>query len=82
MINSTKFVNRVIAEITPGQNSMAMISITEPFTAFGIAKLKDGWHSVLRLEFHDIEIPVFDAPYVLSLIHILCQEATSVQKRV
>lgn len=65
MINSTKFVSRVIAEITPGQNSMAMISITEPFTAFGIAKLKDGWHSVLRLEFHDIEIPVFDAPYVM-----------------
>ncbi len=40
---------------------MAITSITEPGSAFGIAKLKDGWHSVLRCEFHDIETPVFDA---------------------
>lgn len=47
----------------PAKPNWAVISITEPMSAFGQAKLKDGWHKVLRLEFHDLDVE--NEPYVL-----------------
>ena len=65
MISKTLFVGRATAENTQGWGNWAMISITEPVSAFGEAKLMKGWHSVHRVEFHDIEAERKDEPYVL-----------------
>jgi len=65
MINKILFVGRATAETTTGWDSWAMISISEPVSAFGEAKLMPGWHAVHRLEFHDIEAEMLGEPYVL-----------------
>lgn len=48
------FVGRYSAETCGPWEDWAVISLTEPYSADGQAKLADGWHSVLRVEFHDI----------------------------
>jgi len=65
MINKILFVGRATAETTTGWNNWAMISISEPVSALGEAKLLKGWHAVHRLEFHDIETERKDESYVL-----------------
>jgi len=59
------FVGRATAETTPGWCNWGMISISEPDSAFGEAKLLSGWHSVHRSDFHDIEVEIEEEPYVL-----------------
>ena len=49
------------AEEIQGLDDWAVISITEP--DWYQAKLKEGWHDILRLEFHDID--QYEEPYVL-----------------
>lgn len=65
MINKILFVGRATAETTTGWDHWAMISISEPVSALGEAKLLKGWNAVHRLEFHDIEVEMPDEPYVL-----------------
>ena len=52
-LKNVVFSSRRDAESQQGAKDWAVISITEPFRY--PAQLKDGWHSILRLEFHDIE---------------------------
>lgn len=47
------FTDRKSAEAEPVRPDWAVISISEPPAPE--ADLKKGWHSILRLEFHDIE---------------------------
>lgn len=65
MINKILFVGRATAEATTGWDNWAMISISEPVSAFGEAKLLKGWHAVHRLEFHDIEVEMPDETFDL-----------------
>jgi predicted protein tyrosine phosphatase len=57
------FMGRIEAEAEPARSDWAVISLSE----WGAepARLKDGWQSILRLEFHDIEQEVPDEPYDL-----------------
>lgn len=55
------YMSRKEAEEELGQPDWAIISLSEPDT--GPAHLKSGWHSVLRLEFHDIDVA--QEPYTL-----------------
>lgn len=52
MIEQVIFVNRRTAETRPGDPAWALISISQPGYP---AQLIDGWHSVLRVEFHDAD---------------------------
>ena len=86
MINKTLFVGRATAETTTGWDNWAMISISDPVSAFGEAKLMPGWHSVHRLEFHDIEIEMPDEPFDLmseqqaqELVNFVHEMATEVE---
>ncbi len=54
------FTGRDQAEASLGWGHWAVISITQPGETVA---LKEGWHSVLRLHFHDIDVP--EEPYVL-----------------
>ena len=47
------FTDRKSAESEPARPNWAVISISEPPQPE--AALQSGWHSVLRLEFHDVE---------------------------
>ncbi len=49
------------AESLPGQAGWAVISITDPLSAFGPARLQSGWHAVHRVEFQDAD-PSIDDP--------------------
>lgn len=49
------FVSRNSAENTVGWNDWAMISINEPFSAIGEAKLIPGWFDTHRTLFHDVD---------------------------
>ena len=55
------YTDQQSAEDIPGLDDWAILSITEP--DWYPAKLKDGWHDILRLEFHDIDL--YTEPYVL-----------------
>lgn len=63
MLKEVKFCGRKDAEAMPALRDWAVISITDPLSAFGPAKLQDGWHLVLRMEFHDVDVE--EEPYVL-----------------
>ena len=52
-LKSVAYISRRDAESKQGTADYAIISISEPFSY--PAQLSGGWHSVLRLEFHDIE---------------------------
>ncbi|NCN89504.1 MAG: hypothetical protein GW936_08735 [Gallionella sp.] len=54
------FTGRDQAEASAAWSHWAAISITQPGEHVDI---KDGWHSVLRLHFHDIDTP--EEPYTL-----------------
>lgn len=60
-LQSVLFTGRDQAEASAGWPHWAVISITESDDR--PAALKDGWHSVLRLQFDDIDAP--EQPYVL-----------------
>jgi predicted protein tyrosine phosphatase len=49
------FVSRIAAENTIGWDNWAVISITEPGSSFGEARLLDGWFAVHRANFHDVD---------------------------
>lgn len=55
MLNKVVFLGRGVCETIGPWPDWAVISVTDPISAFGEAKLKNGWHAVLRLEFHDAE---------------------------
>ena len=55
------FTDRQSAEQSPAWPDWAAISISEP--DWYPANLKQGWHDILRLEFHDID--QYAEPYVL-----------------
>ena len=65
MIKKVMFVGRATAETTPGWSDWAIISISEPDSASGEAKLMGEWHSVHRLDFHDIETEIPGKNYLL-----------------
>ena len=54
MLKKVIFVGRHSVETCGPWKDWAVISLTEPCSTDGQAKLADGWHSILRLEFHDI----------------------------
>lgn len=70
------FTNKFTAERSPGWPDWAVISITEPEVFPGEAKLQDGWHSICRVNFHDVDLATkTEEPYVLMtqrLSLILC----------
>lgn len=55
MLNKVVFLGRGVCETIGPWPDWAVISVTDPISAFGEARLKNGWHDVLRLEFHDAE---------------------------
>lgn len=55
------FAGRDQTEASPGWQHWAVISISEPDAP--PAALQEGWHSILRLDFHDIDIQ--QEPYVM-----------------
>lgn len=42
-------------ESLPGRQDWAVISITDPLSAFGPAKLRPGWHAIHRVSFDDAD---------------------------
>lgn len=53
MIEKVKFIGIREAKTMPGWSGAAMISITQPH---GLeANLMEGWHSVYRVTFHDVD---------------------------
>lgn len=63
MLKQVQFCSRKDIEAMPARHNWAVISITEPVSAFGPARLREGWQLVLRLEFHDIDVD--EEPYVM-----------------
>ncbi|HZV99473.1 MAG TPA: hypothetical protein VFF74_10835 [Methylophilaceae bacterium] len=55
MLRQVIYCGRPQAESAMPISSWAVISITEPGCPDGQARLQPGWHSVLRLEFHDLD---------------------------
>jgi len=55
VLNKVIFLGRAVCETIGPWPNWAVISVTDPISAFGEAKLKNGWHAVLRQEFHDAE---------------------------
>ena len=56
MINKILFVGRATAETTTGWNNWAMISINEPVSALGEAKLLKGWHAVHPVSYTHLDV--------------------------
>jgi predicted protein tyrosine phosphatase len=54
MPNQVKFCSRTAAEGHTPAARWAVISINEPDAYDGMAKIAEGWHSVLRVSFHDV----------------------------
>ncbi len=66
MIERVMFVNRNTAENTPGWANWSVVSITEPDSAFGEAKLLHGWYAIHRSRFDDVDPKRGSSePYVL-----------------
>ena len=57
-MRKVEFASRAEAQRRQGDQSWAVISIGDPKTAH--AKLQDGWHGVLFIDFHDAEKPPID----------------------
>lgn len=66
MVERVLFVSRSVAENTSGKGDWAVISISEPDSALGDAKLMAGWHAIHRTNFHDVD-PMYPCgePHVL-----------------
>jgi hypothetical protein len=65
-LEKVMFTNKFTAERSPGWPDWAVISITEPEQFPGEAKIQDGWHSICRVNFHDVDLATkTDEPYVL-----------------
>ncbi len=58
--NKVMFVGRYSAETCGPWWDFAMISLNDPGSADGEATILDGWHDVLRLNFHDITPDTLD----------------------
>jgi predicted protein tyrosine phosphatase len=54
-LKNIMFCSKKEAEQKAAWSDWAVISITCPYTH--PARLKEGWHSILRLEFDDIDVP-------------------------
>jgi len=65
MIERVMFVSRTAAENTVGIPDWAVVSISEPDGAFGMARLLPGWYAIHRVAFHDIDAEIRDEAYVL-----------------
>lgn len=59
MVKRVLFVRQRRAEAMPGRASCALISITDPEGPQ--ARLRPGWHAVLRVAFHDVDPISFPA---------------------
>jgi hypothetical protein len=65
-LQKVMFANKFTAERALGWPDWAVVSITEPEQFPGEAKLQDGWHSICRVNFHDVDLSTkTDEPYVL-----------------
>jgi predicted protein tyrosine phosphatase len=53
MIKRVIFLSRIAAENIIGWHDWAVISISEPNSAFGEAKLDESWFAIQRVSFHD-----------------------------
>lgn len=62
MISKVIFAGRASAEVCGPFPDWALISIGEPDAANGLPNIKDGWYDVLRLQFHDVDPDMSDAP--------------------
>lgn len=49
------------AESLPGRPDWAVISITDPLSAFGPAKLRPGWYAIHRVTFDDADLAADDS---------------------
>ena len=64
-VNRVLFVSKHAAESNMPWPDWAVISITDR-DSFGEAKIKDGWHSILRVHFHDVDpAKPCDEPHIL-----------------
>lgn len=59
-IDHLSFLSRREAEAATPRDDIAVISITDPRT---VQPRLDGWHSVLRVEFHDIDPDQIASPF-------------------
>ena len=60
-IDHLSFLSRRAAEAATPRDDIAVISITDPRT---VQPRLDGWHSVLRVEFHDINPEKIASPFI------------------
>ncbi len=68
MLKKVMFVGRFSAETCGPWSDFAMISLGEPDASEGAPKIQDGWHDVLRLEFHDITADTMDVEGIYTLM--------------
>lgn len=68
MLKKVMFVGRFSAETCGPWPDFAMISLGEPDAAEGAPRIQDGWHDVLRLEFHDITADTMDVEGIYTLM--------------
>jgi predicted protein tyrosine phosphatase len=81
-IDHLSFLSRREAEAATPRDDIAVISITDPVTATSTPlALKDGWHSVLRLEFHDIDLDQLVQPFLRAQVREYCTLMTPDQAR-
>ena len=60
MMKKVMFVGRYSAETCGPWTDFALISLNEPHAVDGNAKIRKGWHDVLRLSFQDITPDTID----------------------
>ena len=53
-IKHVQYKSRMDAEAAPANPRWAVISLNEPDAYDGFAQITQGWHSVLKLSFHDV----------------------------
>lgn len=75
MLNKVIFVPRFTAEATGPWPDWAIISLTDPGSAFGPVQIKRGWRGILRLEFHDTEA---DREYEADYQHMQLKDAEKI----
>lgn len=83
MISKVIFVGRATAENCGPYSDWALISVGEPAASDGPPVIKDGWHDVLRLEFHDVDMDTHaapDGPYVLMSVEDAWQIVAFVER--
>lgn len=69
MIERVRFLSRRCAENCEAWPDFAPFSLNEPDAKDGEAVIKEGWHDVLRLGFHDITPDMIDLEQQYTLVN-------------